>query len=150
MIPATRSPSSRRKEGPNSARVTMELALPPLVFTTTATDPVVGSSGLCALIWPGLANDRYASLPLMVTLVPPRDLGKLPDQVKVPLARLVPKIDIHSFGWMTFLELSNGTTPFAGMDGAGNTDDPRVTRNTVPPPFFPSAEVVPYKLPSLA
>src|ERR1019366_7583352 len=100
MIAATCLLSSRRKEGANGANVTVDVALPLAVVTTTGTGPVVESSGACRLICPGLTNQRYADLPLMVTLVTPRDVGKLPVQVAAAGARLVPQIETHSPGWI--------------------------------------------------
>src|ERR1039458_6748712 len=88
MIPVTCLVSSRRNEGANGANVTVDVALPLVVVTTTGTLPVVASSGACRLICPGLTYHRYAGLPLMVTLVPPRDVGKLPVQVAEAPARL--------------------------------------------------------------
>jgi hypothetical protein len=51
-------------------------------------------------------------------LVPPSDVGKSPFQMAVPLARLFPKIDTHSPGWMMLTVPQRGTTPPGEMDGA--------------------------------
>jgi len=74
---------------------------------------VAVSSGACKLICPGLTNWRYAALPSISTLVPPSDVGKSPFQMAVPLARLFPKIDTHSPGWMMLTVPQRGTTPRA-------------------------------------
>jgi hypothetical protein len=90
MIPATCLLSRRRNEGPNWVNVTVEVAVPSEVVTTTGTVPVAVSSGVCKLIWVGLASDRYADFRLIVTLVRPSDNGKFPVQTTVELARFVP------------------------------------------------------------
>src|ERR1022692_2898242 len=74
MIPATCLVSSRLKDGASGPRVTVEVALPVAVVTTTGTVPVAVSSGACKLICPGLTNQRYAALPSISTLVPPKHL----------------------------------------------------------------------------
>ena len=53
----------------------------------------------------------------MVTLVPPKEVGKSPFQEAIPLARFDPKIDTHSPGWIILMELSTGTTPPALITG---------------------------------
>jgi hypothetical protein len=50
--------SSNGSEGPNGARVTVDVALPPTDVTTTGTCPVAMSSGAWRLICPGLTYDR--------------------------------------------------------------------------------------------
>jgi hypothetical protein len=54
----------------------------------------------------------------MVTLVPPRDVGKSPFQITVEPANLAPKIDTHSPGWMVGTVLLTGTIPPDVIDGA--------------------------------
>ena len=68
----------------------MDAAVAEPVCTTTFTGPVVESSGTCRLISVGLTYQRYAGLLSMVTVTPPKDVGKSPFQRKVPLARLLP------------------------------------------------------------
>src|ERR1019366_1459357 len=95
MIAATCFPSSTLKEGPNWPRVAVDVTVPPPVVTATFTLPVALSSGACRLICVGLTYQRYASLLLILTLVPPSVVGKSPFQVAAALARFVPKIEIH-------------------------------------------------------
>ena len=90
MIPAANFPLSRLNAGANSLRVTVDVALPLAVVTTTDTVPLAASSGACKLICPGLTNRRNADLPLILTLVPPSEVGKSPFQVAFPPARLFP------------------------------------------------------------
>jgi hypothetical protein len=56
-------------------------------------------------------------LPLIVTLVSPRAVGKLPVQVAEAPARFVPWIEIHSPGWIAVDELCTGTMPPEVIDG---------------------------------
>ena len=90
MIPDTYFPFSTLNDGEYGASVTVEVALPPAVVTTTDTVPVAVSSGACKLIKPGLTNSRNPGFPLISTLVPPSEVGKSPFQVKFPPARLLP------------------------------------------------------------
>jgi hypothetical protein len=64
--------------------------VPAAVDTTTETLPDVGSSGACRSICVGLTYERYAGLPLMVTVVPPSCVGKSPFQVYVWTERFCP------------------------------------------------------------
>src|SRR5579862_220330 len=89
MMPATCVASSKKKEGPNRANVTVDNALPMPVMITTGTTPVAASSGTCKLICPGLTYERKAALPSMVTLVPPRDIGKFPVELLVKSVEIV-------------------------------------------------------------
>src|ERR1700722_9050486 len=98
MTPATCLPSSRLNEGPTSPRVTVDVVLPEAVVTRTVTLPIKLSSGACRLICVGLTYQRYAGLLLMVTVVPPSDVGKSPFQIATTGARLAPKIEIHDPG----------------------------------------------------
>src|ERR1700689_406309 len=101
MIPATCLLSSRLNEGAKGARMTVDVVTAPAaVVITTGTLPVFVSAGTCRLICVGLTYQRNAGSPSIVTLVPPRDVGKLPGiHVVVPMARLAPKIEAHSPGW---------------------------------------------------
>ena len=90
IIPATCLLSSKKKDGANCASVTFDVADPNDVVTTTCTDPVAVSFGACTLIYVGRTYERYAALPLIVTLVPASDVGKVPVHDAVPLARLFP------------------------------------------------------------
>ncbi len=92
MIPDTCfTASSTRNDGANWPRVTVDVTLPLAVVTTTGTVPVAVSLGACRLICPGAdKNHRYAAFPSIVTVVPPSEVGKLPVQTVVPLARLLP------------------------------------------------------------
>jgi hypothetical protein len=95
-MPAKRVPSSRLNEGATAASVTIEVAVPLAVVTTTGTEPVDVSFGTCKLTWVGPTNQRYAGFPSTVTLVPPRIIGKFPFHVTDEPARFVPQIEIHS------------------------------------------------------
>src|SRR5580704_10582444 len=99
---ATYGESVSRKDGEYWLNVTLAVAVPELVVTTTDAGPEAVSSGAWRLICPVLTKERNAGLPLISTLVPPRDVGKSPFQTAVPLARLYPKIVTHSPGWITF------------------------------------------------
>jgi hypothetical protein len=90
MMAETCLVSRRRKDGELGLNATVVIARPTLVVTTTTTWPVAVSSGACRLICPGLTIERYAALPLIVTLVLPRVVGKSAFQTAVPLARFVP------------------------------------------------------------
>jgi hypothetical protein len=89
-------------------------------------------------------------LPLIVTLVPPRDVGKSPFQVTVSLARLLPYMDTHSPGWMVAAVLPTGTMPPDVMEGAEEATvsvtgtviavDPLL--NTTCPAYMPADSVV--------
>src|SRR5580700_7603696 len=82
----------------------------------------------------------------MVTLVPPRDVGKLPFQVAVELARLAPKIDTHSPGWIVATVLSAGTIPPDLIDGAGAPDGVIVVRSLADCWDAPPPEIVTWLL----
>jgi len=57
----------------------------------------------------------------IVTVTPPRDVGKLPSQAAVTVDRLLPKIDIQEPGWITGKGLKSGTIPAGAIKGAVNT-----------------------------
>src|SRR3954452_181480 len=99
-MPATCCESRRLKDGLNDPRTTDPVVLPFGVVSATLTVPVAVSSGACTLSCRGLTNQREASLLLILTVVPPRVLGKSPFHVAVtPLAvRLLPKIDTQDPG----------------------------------------------------
>ena len=58
MMPATCLASSRLNEGLDCASVTVDVAVPREVVTTTGTVPVAVSSGVCRLICVGLTSQR--------------------------------------------------------------------------------------------
>src|ERR1700693_3796730 len=118
MIPDTYFESISWNAGANLLSVTLDVALPLAVVATTDTVPVAVSSGACKLICPGLTNKRNAALPLISTLVPPSDVGKSPLQLAGALARLLPKIETSSPGWITLAVLSRGTMPPGAIVGA--------------------------------
>ncbi len=51
---ATKRSWSTLKDGENGFSVTVEVAFPALVVTTTDTVPIAVSSGACTLTWVGL------------------------------------------------------------------------------------------------
>jgi len=87
---STLSPALAGRHVGTGSNVTVELAMPALLDTTTGTGPLAVSSGDCKLICSGLTKERYAALPLIVTLTLPSEVGNSPFHTAVLLARLLP------------------------------------------------------------